>query len=79
LRHGDGRLRFYGIQQFWSGDEHDAGAGSRKQPSAKARILLEVMLAALDRAESDRVSDHPRLEAGLDPEESSDLLQHRHR
>jgi hypothetical protein len=36
------------------------------------------MLAPFDSAESDRISHEPRLEACFDPEESSDLLQHRH-
>jgi hypothetical protein len=33
--------------------------------------------AALDRAESDRIDHQPRLEARLDLEEATDLLQHR--
>jgi len=36
------------------------------------------MPAALDRAESDRISHQPRLEARLDSEEATDLFQHGH-
>jgi hypothetical protein len=36
------------------------------------------MLPALDRAERDRINDQPRLEARLDREQPTDLLQNRH-
>jgi hypothetical protein len=36
------------------------------------------MLAALDRADCDRIDHRPRFEARLDPEKPADLLEHRH-
>jgi hypothetical protein len=36
------------------------------------------MLPALDGAKGDRIGNEPRFEARFDPEESPDLLQHRH-
>jgi hypothetical protein len=61
-------LRSHRIEQLRTGDEDDARAGSSEQPPAESRILREIVLAALDRAERDDIDDEPRLEARLDPE-----------
>jgi hypothetical protein len=36
------------------------------------------MASAFDRAERDRIGDHPRLEARLDREQSAEFAKHRH-
>jgi hypothetical protein len=74
----DGGCRFYGIEQLGAGDEHHARARQSEKPAAKSRILGEVMLAAFDRADRDRISHQPRFGACLDGEEASDFSQHGH-
>jgi len=66
------------IEQFGAGDEHDARARKSEQPTAKSRILCEVMLAAFDRADGDRIGHQPRFRAGLDDEKATEFLQHVH-
>jgi hypothetical protein len=75
----DCRTGLYRIQQLRSGEEDHAGAGCGEHPPAGAWILSEIILAALDRAKSDRIDHDPRLEARFDLEEPADFLQHRHR
>jgi hypothetical protein len=66
------------IEQFTAGEEDDAGAAQGEQQAAAAGELLHVMLAALDRADGDRVNHQERLEPGLDGEQSGDTLEHAH-
>jgi hypothetical protein len=66
------------IEQLAAGEENDAGAAQGEQQAAGARELLHVMVAALDRADGDRVNHQERLEPGLDGEQAGDALQHAH-
>jgi hypothetical protein len=65
------------VEQLRAGQEDYTGACKGERPAAPTRINLEIVAAALDRAESDRIDHQPRLEARLDLEEATDLLQHR--
>ena len=66
----------YRIEQFPAGKEHHAGAREGQHHSAPAGILMEIDLAAIDRAERDRVDNQPRLKARLDDEQPADLAPH---
>lgn len=64
------------IEQFGSGDEHHAGAGSGQDPAARSGIFAKIILAALDRPQGDGIDHQPRLEARLDPEKATYLPEH---
>ncbi len=70
------RLRPHGIEQFAAGQEDHAGAAQGQHNPHRAGILREIMLAALDRADGDRIGDEERLEAGFDGEESGEAFEH---
>jgi hypothetical protein len=75
----DRRLwRPHRIQQLAAGNEHDPGARQREQPAAEARIGLQVMLAAFDRAERDRIDDEPRFPTRLDRKQPTGFPKHWH-
>jgi hypothetical protein len=65
--------RLHRIEQLGAGKEHDAGAGEGEHPAAVARIDLEIVAPALDRAQRDRIDDQPRIEARLDHEKAANL------
>jgi hypothetical protein len=66
------------VEQLAPGQEDDAGAAQRQDDSERARILLQVMLAALDGADRDRIGDQECLEPGLDGEQAGEALKHEH-
>jgi hypothetical protein len=68
--------RANGIEKLTAGQEHDAGAGEREHPSAPTRVGREIMLAALHRADRDRIDHQERLEAGFDREQAADFAEH---
>jgi hypothetical protein len=76
---GKCRLRLlHRIEQFGTGQEHDARAGQRQHPAAVSGIGLEIVAAALNRTERDRIDDEPRLEARFDREQAAHFPQHTH-
>jgi hypothetical protein len=66
------------VEQLRTDQEHHPGAGQREQPSAYARIGLQVAVATLDRAETDRVGHQPRIAARLDHEQAGEAAAHSH-
>jgi hypothetical protein len=72
------RHRPHRIQELRPGDEHDTRAGQSQQDASRSGVRIEIVAGPLDRADGDGVDHQPRLGAGLDREESTDLAQHRH-
>jgi hypothetical protein len=53
------------IEQFAAGDENNSGTGKRKEPSAPARVGIEVVPSAFDGPECNGIDDKPRFKACL--------------
>ena len=68
----------HAVEKLGTGDEGDAEAGRGEHPPGIARIALQIVGSALDRADGDGVGDKIRLKARLDDKQATDLLQHRH-
>lgn len=69
------RLRFDGVQKLRACQEYHPCARQRQQPAAHARIGLEVVPAALYRADGDCIGHQPRFEARLYGEKAAEFSQ----
>ena len=77
-RSGIGRNGPDAVEQLGSGDEWNAKARGSQQHSPVAGIVLHVVDATFDRADSNGVGDKIGLQARLDDKQSADLAKHRH-
>ena len=68
--------RTHRIEQLRACDEHDAGRCQREKIALISRINFNIAPTAFDSAHRDREDHQPRLEAGLDDEQSGDTLKH---
>jgi hypothetical protein len=67
------------VEDLRSGQEHDSGAGGGEHPAGIAGIKLQIVPAAFDCAERDRIDHDPRFEARLYHEQPADFPEHCHR
>ena len=73
------RCRTDAVEQLGAGNERNAEARRGQYQAGISGIALQIMNAALDRADGDGVGHQIRLRAGLDDEKSADLSKHVHR